>query len=57
GEPDRSDDIYSLSPSLRYMFKEWLMADLGYEYSERNSNQEDYDYTTNKVFIRMSAGF
>lgn len=57
GQLSRTDDIYSLSPSLRYMFKEWLMADLGYEYSERNSSQEAFDYTTNKVFIRLSAGF
>ena len=57
GEPGRTDNMYSLSPSLRYMFKEWLMADLGYEYSERNSNQDVYDYAANKVFIRLSSGF
>lgn len=57
GQPERSDDIYSLSPSLRYMFKKWLMADLGYEYANRDSSQETFDYATNKVFIRLSAGF
>jgi len=57
GSLGRTDDIYSLSPSLRYMFKEWLMADLGYEYSERNSTQDDFDYAANKVFIRLSSGF
>ncbi|MBU2537518.1 MAG: outer membrane beta-barrel protein [Proteobacteria bacterium] len=57
GALGRTDDIYSLSPSLRYMFKEWLMADLGYEYSDRDSTRDGFDYATNKVFVRLSSGF
>ena len=57
GQVGRSDDIYSIAPSLRYMFKDWLMADLGYEYSERDSDIDTYDYKANKLYLRFSAGF
>ncbi|MDH5523351.1 MAG: outer membrane beta-barrel protein [Desulfobulbaceae bacterium] len=57
GAWSRTDHTYSFAPSLRYMFKDWLMADLGYEYSERDSDNDAYDYNTNKIYVKVSAGF
>ena len=57
GEISRTDDLYSIAPSLRYMLKDWLMADLGYEYSERDSDIDTNDYKSNKLYLRFSAGF
>ncbi|MEN8140629.1 MAG: outer membrane beta-barrel protein [Thermodesulfobacteriota bacterium] len=54
---DRTDYFYTLAPTLRYSMQEWLGAEIGYEYIQRESNLDVFDYTTNSAFLRLSAGF
>lgn len=53
---NRTDDLYTVSPSLSYIFKEWLLGEAGYTWTDRNSTDRAFDYTTNAFFIRISAG-
>lgn len=53
---NRTDDVYTISPSVQYIFKEWLLGEVGYTWTERDSDETFYDYTTNAVFVRISAG-
>lgn len=39
--------------ALQYKFKEWLETNIGYLYSRRNSNIDDFDYTSNVLFFRI----
>lgn len=52
---ERTDDLYSIAPSLQYAPMEWLLVDLSYIYSERDSNFDGFDYEANTVFLRLSA--
>jgi len=49
---ERQDEIFKISPALRYEFREWLFFDLGYTYTNRDSNIYYYDYVDNTVFFR-----
>ncbi len=49
------DKYYSGAFALRYQFREWLGFDLGYIYMERDSNDNDFDYDTNVVFLRITG--
>ncbi len=49
---EREDDTFSIAPALRYEFRKWLIFDLGYIYTERNSNFNDFDFENNTIFFR-----
>lgn len=51
---ERDDDRIVFRPSLQYAFREWLMAEVGYEYDTRNSTNDVYDYYTNSFFIDVN---
>jgi len=51
----REDTFYNAAPSIEYLFRKWLSAQLAYEYSERDSNFNDFDYKTNTFLIRVKA--
>jgi hypothetical protein len=53
---NRTDNVYTVSPSIQYIFKEWLLGEAGYTWTERNSDEKFYDYTTSAFFVRVSAG-
>ncbi len=53
---NRTDDTYTISPSIKYLFKEWLTGEVGYIWTDRDSSAAGYDYTANSFFIRISAG-
>ncbi|MFH0726899.1 MAG: outer membrane beta-barrel protein [Pseudomonadota bacterium] len=54
---EREDDIFSLAPALRYKFRDWLLFDLAYIYSLRNSNYDIFDFTSNTIFLRANFSF
>ena len=39
--------------ALQYKFKEWLETNIGYMYNRRNSNIDDFDYTSNIFFLKI----
>lgn len=51
-ENEREDKIFSIAPALRYEFKKWLLFDLGYAYTKRNSNFDIFDFKNNTIFFR-----
>lgn len=57
GTLDRDDDIYNASLIGAYALKEWLKAEAGYQYQDRDSSIDSYDYSTNQLFARVSTGF
>jgi len=51
GSEDREDDVYYLSPSIRYHFRDWLSMSLEYMYEKRDSNIPLDDFETNSVVL------
>jgi polysaccharide biosynthesis protein VpsM len=52
---EREDDIFSIAPALRYKFRDWMIFDLAYIYSKRDSNFGIFDYDNNTIFLRMDV--
>jgi polysaccharide biosynthesis protein VpsM len=53
----RDDDRYVFRPALQYVFKEWLMAELAYQYDTRSSTEELYEYDSNTVSFSLNSAF
>jgi len=53
----RIDKLYTISPRVRYVFKDWLQAEAGYEYAKRTSDVKIVQFDSSTFFIRFSAGF
>lgn len=55
----RTDDIYTISPSLEYMFTDWLRSELAYTYKTRYSDSDDpnidYDFENNTFMLTLTA--
>jgi hypothetical protein len=54
---EREDDIWEGGIALRYDIKEWLKFDLGYLYTNRDSNFSEFDFVTNSVFFGLRGEF
>jgi hypothetical protein len=51
----REDNRYTIKPALQYIFSDWLMAELAYEWEKRDSTDEIYDYNTNTVSFSLNS--
>ncbi|MFT5726119.1 MAG: hypothetical protein ACI8PB_000237 [Desulforhopalus sp.] len=51
---DRTDDTFEVRPSVQYLFKDWLMSELGYSFEMDDSTDETFDYSTNSVFLSIN---
>jgi len=54
---EREDDIWEAGIALRYDIKEWLKFDIGYLYTNRDSNFSEFDYDTNSVYFGLKGDF
>ncbi|MBA3005402.1 MAG: outer membrane beta-barrel protein [Proteobacteria bacterium] len=54
---ERDDDRYLLRPALQYVFKDWLMAEMAYQYDTRNSTDDLFDYAANTISFSLNSGF
>ena len=52
---NREDDRYTVTPALQYIFKDWLMAELGYTYESRDSSIAYYNYDTNTISFTLNS--
>ncbi len=52
---ERTDNIYTFSPAIKYKFKRWLGAAVSYSRSRRDSNFSDFDYTDNTFLVRLTT--
>jgi len=51
---DREDDRFIFRPALQYIFREWLMVELAYQFDTRDSSDELYDYHTNSIALSLN---
>lgn len=52
-EQDRDDTTFSIQPTAKYLFREWLMGELSYQFEKRDSSDDLFDYQTNTVFANV----
>jgi len=53
----RHDTLFTVRPGVDYIFKDWLMAGVWYQYRTRESNNNTFDYENNKAGITVKALF
>jgi len=41
---------------VQYAIQQWLVAALGYSYTDRSSDVDGFDYTENLFFVRLGVG-
>lgn len=51
----RNDYRYVARPALQYVFRDWLMAEISYQYDTRNSSDNLYDYDSNSFFLSLNS--
>lgn len=52
-EQDRDDTTFALQPAAQYLFREWLMGEVSYQFEKRDSSDDLFDYETNTVFANV----
>jgi hypothetical protein len=52
---DRTDDRYIFKPAVQYVFRDWLMIELAYQYDTRDSAENIYNYDTNTVTLSFNT--
>jgi len=52
---ERNDHRYVARPALQYVFQDWLMVELAYQYDTRHSSDDFYDYDTNTVSFSLNS--
>lgn len=50
---DRDDTTFSVQPAAQYLFREWLMGEVSYQFENRDSTDNLFDYQTNTVFANI----
>ena len=53
----RHDTLYTVRPQVDYLFKEWLMAGVWYQFRTRESNVDAAEYDNNKAGVFVKAMF
>ena len=56
GAVGRRDHYFSVTPSLRYDFRDWLSASVSFELRKRDSDQEASDYIGNILMLKLTFG-
>jgi hypothetical protein len=54
---ERDDTTFLVRPAAQYLFKEWLMAELAYQYEQRDSNDDLFDFETNTFLANVKVAF
>lgn len=50
---DRDDTTFSLRPAAQYLFREWLMGEVSYQFEQRDSTDDLFDFQTNTFFANV----
>ncbi len=56
-EEERDEQTIRVRPAAQYLFKEWLRAEVAYEYEEVFSTQEIFEYRTNTAMFGINLAF
>jgi polysaccharide biosynthesis protein VpsM len=54
---DRDDTIFSVKPAAQYLFKEWLMGEVSYQFEQRESTDDLFDFQTNTFLANIKLAF
>jgi hypothetical protein len=54
---ERDDSTFLIRPAAQYLFKEWLMAELSYQYEQRDSTDDLFDFETNTFMGNVKVAF
>lgn len=54
---ERTDQDYSISPSLSYQLRDWLSLGVSYCFTQRDSSIEQYGYDKNEFWLQLGADF
>jgi hypothetical protein len=49
----RDDTTFSVKPAAQYLFREWLMGEVSYQFEKRDSTDDLFDYQTNTFFANI----
>ena len=49
----RDDTTFSVKPAAQYLFREWLMGEVSYQFEKRDSTDNLFDYQTNTFFANI----
>ena len=52
---EREDASILITPTIDYLMKDWFIVSLSYSLAERDSNFDNYDFTSNSVFLRLTG--
>lgn len=52
---ERNDDRFIFKPALQYIIRDWLMAEISYEYDTRSSTDDYFDYSTNTISFSLHS--
>jgi hypothetical protein len=52
---EREDKYFRAGIAIRYEYRRWLNTDVGYIYSERDSNFSEFDYSNNTFYFRINS--
>lgn len=50
----REDQTIRFRPALQYLFREWMRAEIAYEYEEVDSTQEFFEYSSNTFMLGLN---
>ena len=53
-DDDRNDDRFLVRPAMQYIFRKWLMFELAYQFENRDSTIDVYDFDTNTVVLNAN---
>lgn len=51
---DRQDNTFEFTPTIQYLFKDWLMGEFAYTFETTDSSDELFNYTTNTVLFSLN---
>lgn len=54
---DRDDTTFSLRPAAQYLFREWLMGEVSYQFEQRDSTDDLFDFQTNTFLANIKFAF
>jgi polysaccharide biosynthesis protein VpsM len=52
---ERKDELYGFTAGLGYAVRKWLTAGMEYRYSQRDSNFQEFAFSTNEVLFKINC--
>jgi polysaccharide biosynthesis protein VpsM len=49
----RDDDRLFIRPAVQYLFREWLIGEIAYEFDKRYSSYDVFDYQSNTILLNL----